>query len=360
MDEIIRAIVGGADPHNAVEDALALSQAQQEELLQRLGRLRSENAGRFLALLYPRLSEKKLRKLVKKDLFCLKTLGIPVEEPKAPGESVLRKAETFREAMGLMSNYDTAQTKVVLVAVELKKNQFLFTHAIVHFANGLTEMRSFTVSRTEREELAREYAARTQSPMVLAAISPLYAGYVVEEAAVISGRELDDAKSLNRMLAAAKGDVRKPADIYLLAADSAAFPASAEAVLDDQMFQPFMLEWRGMDEDRKRLNDAINPAIVLPPSMIRERRAAFFRELVEKESIRAILPRLTRMLEDSAYLFYCLKKFDLYAGLVGLLKDQEGAIKAFIHFLERALGEMEKKEQQQPGVIVDPYSLVRR
>ena len=33
MDEIIRAIVGGSDPQDAVEDALALSGEQQEELL---------------------------------------------------------------------------------------------------------------------------------------------------------------------------------------------------------------------------------------------------------------------------------------------------------------------------------------
>ena len=360
MDEIIRAIVGGSDPQDAVEDALALSGEQQEELLGRLGRLKSESAGRFVALLYARLTDKRLRKLVKKDLFRLKTLGIAVEDVKAPGESVLHRAETFREAMGLMSNYDAAQTKVVLAAVELKKNQFLFAHAIIHFANGLEEIRSFTVGRTELEELARDYVARTKSPMVLAAISPLYAGYVVEEAAAISGNEIDDARSLNRMLAGAKGDVRKSADIYLLGAVGAMGRPSAETVLGDGMFQPFVLEWRSMDEDRKRLNEAINPAIVLPPSVIRERKAAFFEGLVEKESVRAIVPRFKRMLEDSAYLFYCLKEPQLCAGLVELLEEPEGTMRAFIHFLDKALGEMEKKEQQQPGVIVDPYSLVRR
>ena len=75
------------------------------------GRARSERAGRFLSLLYPALADKRLQKLAKKDLFRLKTLGISVEEPKASGESVLRKMETFRDAMGLMSNYDAAQTK---------------------------------------------------------------------------------------------------------------------------------------------------------------------------------------------------------------------------------------------------------
>lgn len=361
MDEIIRAIVEGSDPQDAVEDALALSREQQEELLERLGRLKSESAGRFLALLYARLTDKRLQKLVKKDLFRLKTLGIAVEDVLAPGESVLRKAEDrTREAMGLMSNYDAARTKAVLAAVELKKNQFLFAHAIIHFVNGLEEMRSFTVGRTEVEEIAREYVARTKSPMVLAAISPLYAGYVVEEAAAISGNEIDDARSLNRMLAGAKGDVRKPADIYLLGSEGAIGRPSAETVLGDVMFEPFVLEWRSMEEDRKSLNDAINPAIVLPPSVIRERKAAFFEGLVEKESVRAIVPRFRRMLEDSAYLFYCLKEPQLYAGLVELLKEPEGAMRALIHFLDKALGEMEKKEQQQPGVIVDPYSLVRR
>ncbi len=363
MDELISAIVGGEDPQKAVEEALALSPAQQEGLIGRLGGLRSESAARFLALLYPRLSDKKLQKLVKKDLFRLKTLGISVEEPKESGESVLRKVETtFRDAVGLMSNYDAARTKLVLAAVELKKNQFLFSHAIIHFENGLMEMMSATVSRTHVEEVVRDYVARTQSPMVLAAISPLYAGYVIEEGSTISGKEIDDARSLNRLLAAARGDAKRPADVYRLAPEAPVETASIETVLKDEIFQPFMLEWRGMEEDRKKLNDAVNPGIVLPPSVIQERTAAFFAELEEKETVRATVPRFKRMLEDTAYLFFCLKEAGLHAGLVQLLKYPEGLAAALIHFLSKALGEAKEKEKQreQTGVIVDPYSLVRR
>ena len=328
---------------------MALPPEEQEKLLQRLGGLASERAGRFLALLYPALADKKLRKLVKKDLFRLKTLGISVEEPKESGESALRKIETFRDAMALMSNYDATQTRVVLAAVELKKNQFLFAHAVIHFTRGLEEMRSLTTSRTELEEIARGYVARTQPPMVLANLSPLYAGYVIEEASLVSGVELDDARSLNRLLAAAKGDAKKPADIYRLTADPDAVPAAADTVLSDEIFQPFMLEWRGMDEDRKNLGNAVNPSIVLPAQMVQERKNAFFEELAEKEPVRIMLPRFKRMLEDSAYLFFSLREYDLYLGLMALLKDPPGIKAAFVRFLDKALAEVEKKEPEQPG-----------
>ena len=360
MDEIIRAILAEEEPHKALDDALALPLTQQEELVQRLGRLKSEASGRFLSLLYERLSNKGLRKLVKRELFHLKTLGISVEEPRMPGESVLRRMETSREALGLMSNYDSARTRVVLAAMELKKNHFLFAHAVTHFTEGLEELRSMTVSRSQLEELTQGYVARTRSPMVLVNLSPPFAAYVIEEASTISGREVEDARSLNRMLASSRGDARKPADIYLLDTGTGGAQASRDAVLEDELFQPFSLEWRGMEEDRKRLADAINPGIVLPPSVIQERKAGFFLDLVEREAVRAIMPRFKRMLEDSAYLFFCLKEPRQYSGLMGLLKEPEGVRAALIRFLDKALEEMEKKEQQQPGLIVDPHSLGRR
>jgi hypothetical protein len=196
--------------------------------------------------------------------------------------------------------------------------------------------------------------------MVLVNLSPPFAAYVIEEASSVSGREVEEARSLNRMLAPARGNARKPADIYLLEADAGAAPASADAVLGDELFQPFSLEWRGMEVDRKRLADAINPGIVLPSSVIQERKTGFFIDLVEKETVRAIFPRFKRMLEDSAYLFFCLKEPRLYAGLMGLLKEPERVRTALIHFLDKALGEMEQKEQRQPGLIVDPHTLGRR
>lgn len=362
MEEIIRRIVEGVDLQKASEDALALSGADREELLVRIGTLKDENAGKFLTLLYPRLIDKKLRKLVKKDLFRLKTLGIPVEEPKAAGESVLRKVEVFREGIGLMSNYDAALTRVVLAAVELKKNHFLFSHAIVHLQRGLEEMMSLEVNRGQLEELVRDYVARTKSPMVLASISPLYAGFVIEEASGISGKEADDAKSLNRLLATTRGDAKKPNDVYTLSTGESVEPASVDAVLKDELFEPLLLEWRGIEEDRKRLDDVINPGIVLPPAVIEERRTAFFEGLPEKESVRALLTPFRRMLEDSAYLFFCLKELNMHAGLVALLKSPEEVKKALVRFLGKTLIQMEKKEKEneQPGLIVDPYSRKRQ
>jgi hypothetical protein len=362
MDDIIRAIEDGSDLQKAVEAALALSAAEQEDLLTRIGKARSTRAGAFLTLLYPLLSDKRLKKLVKKDLFRLKTLGIPVEEPKDEGSSVLHRVDPSHDALGLMSNYDAANTRVVLAAIELKRNKFLFSHSIIHFSEGLLQMMSLSVDRQHLEELTRDYVARTHSPMVLASISPPYAGYVIEEASGISGRETDDAKSLNRLLAAAAGNVKRPADVYGLSPEAPTEPASFETVLGDDLFQPFLFGWKGMEQDRKALDEVTNPAIVLPPAMIDERKTAFYRELAEKESVRALSGRFRRMLEDSAYLFFCLKEYPLHAGAIELLKKPDEVKAAFLRFLDKTLREAGKKEQeqQQPGVIIDPYSAGRR
>jgi hypothetical protein len=264
--------------------------------------------------------------------------------------------------VGLLSNYDGESLRVVLAAVELKKNQFLFSHAISHFSNGLVELQSMSVSRPQLEELIKDYVARTKSPISLAEISPPYAGYLIEEAASLSGHDVEDARSMNRMLSSAKGDAKRPADIYLLETEANLVPTAPKTILEDELFKPLTLDWRTIDEDRKKLSDAVSPGIVLPPSVIQERKGDFLIGLINKEEIQPLLPAFRRMLEDSAYLSYCLKELPLYAGIVDILKAPDGVRVAMIYFLDRALTEMEKKEQQQqqPGLIVDPYSAGRR
>ena len=316
MEEILNAIAGGTGMGDTARKVLGLPRELQEKLIQVLGNLKSEHAARFLSLLYPSLADRKLQKLVKKELFRLKTAGIPVEEPRAPGESALKKVETGREARAFLSNYDPEMTRAVLVAMEMKKNQFLLSHAILHFFDGLVDLKSFPVARDDLENFVKDYVLRMPPPMVFPSISAAYAGYLIEEASGLSGKEADDATSLHRMLLATKSDVRRPGDIYLQEGADTASEASAEAIFADGIFQPFSFRWPGMEEDRKKLNDVLNPTIVLPPYVLEERRQAFLNELVESERLASRLPQFRRMLEDYAYLFYCLENVDYYKGLL--------------------------------------------
>jgi hypothetical protein len=360
MEEIITSIARGTQLEEAVVRTMGLPKGQQEALVEAIGGIKSENAARFLSLLYPRLSDKSLQKLVKRALFRLKTQGIRVEEPRAPGESVLKKVEASREARAFLSNYDNEQTRVAIVAFEMKKNQFLFSHAIVRFSHGLVELKSLPVARADLEGILGDYFARTRPPMVLPQVSAPYAAYVVEEASNLSGKEIEEARSLHHIVGAVKDHVRRPDDIYLLAADTAVAP-SWESVLAHEIFQPFVLDWPGMEEDRKRLDDVVNPAIVLPPYVVEERRQTFLSDLAENERVAPKLAPFRRMLEDYAYLLYSLKDFDNYKGLVDQLRDQAAVRKAFLHFVMKAFEKREAKEDRpQPGVIVDPYSLGRK
>jgi len=59
---------------------------------------------------------------------------------------VLKKVETAREERAYLSNYDPDGTRVVLLAFEMRKKQFIFMHAISHFSKGLMELATFPVS----------------------------------------------------------------------------------------------------------------------------------------------------------------------------------------------------------------------
>ena len=358
MEELTKDIESG-EVEKAVERAVLLSPPELEGLIDRAGRLGTANGGTFLTLLYPRIEDKGLRKLIKKAIFHLKTLGIPVEEPRSLGESVLRRAETVREGRALLSNYDPGQTRAIVAAAETKKKEFLFAHAITHFSKGLEELRTFPVSRNELEDLIGEFTSRMRRPMVLAPVSPPYAGFLLEEASAVSGRHLDDARGVSRLLAASEETVRKPADVYLLEGSGSAGAASVEAVLGSDVLEPFSLEWQGLDEDRTKLRDVTNPAIVLPPHILQERTEAFLKGLLEKEAVASRLPAFKRMLEDTAYLFHSLGEMTNYEALLDLLKDNEGVVKAFVYFLQKALRKTEEGGRE-PGVIIDPRSLVRR
>ncbi len=358
MEEIIKAVQDGRAFETAVERFLTLPVSQQEQLLSQLGASKSENAAQFLTLLYPSIADKKLQKLLKKSLFRLKTQGIHVEEPREAGESALRKVEVVRETRAFMSNYDPEQTRAILVAVGLKKSQFLFCHAVIHFSRGLVEMRNFPIPAKELDALLTEYIAHTAPPMVLPAVSAPYAGYLIQEAAARSGKDTEEASSLNFFLSPAHGDVSRREDIYTLPVDPPVAAAPRETVFANPMFETFKLTWTGMEEDSKKLQEAANPGIVLPQHVAQERVDAALKELIKGEKIGANLPPFKRMLEDYAYLFYCLKEPSLYKGLIGHLKDEESTTQAFLFFVRNALSALrqKKQEEQQPGLLVDPFA----
>jgi hypothetical protein len=219
-------------------------------------------------------------------------------------------------------------------------------------------MQTAELPRNQLEMLIQEYTSSAVAPIVLPAISPPFAGYLVEEGARVSGRQIEEAAGVNRMMSAVKGDVRKPEDIYVLDAQGAP-PAAFEDVLNDSIFEPFNLEWPGIDEDKKKLDEAVNSGIVLPQYVVEERRQASLDALVAGGRLAGRIPGFKRMLEDYAYMLYCTKRYDLYAGLAGRIGNEASVRQALLHFAEKAFGKMKKEaeEGQMPGVIVDPYSV---
>jgi hypothetical protein len=361
MDDLIEQVREGSPPQEIIERILVLDGHGQEALLAGITKLKSEKAAHFLALLLEKAPDKRLQKLVKKAIFLLRTQGVTIEEPRAGGEPVLKKVETTREAQAFLSSYDPEQTRALISAFELKKNQFLFSQSVIHFTNGLMELRSFPVRRSDLDGLLHECVSGIPRPIVMAAISAHYAGYLLEEAAGISEKEREEARSLNRLLSETKGEVKRPSDIHRLTVPAETAPASIDAILHNEVFEPFLLSWTDMEDDRKRLAELVNPSIVMPPYVIQERKEAFLRELVGSERVRLRLSPLKRMFEDTAYLFYSIGQFDRYRGLIDIVGEPQSIEEALLHFMQKTLDELEKNAQKQrTEVLVDPHSLIRR
>ena len=352
MKEILRILESGGDLEIAVEAYVILAPEEKSELLEELRGTKTEPVALFLSKALERTPERNVQKSIKKLLFILKTQGIRVEEPRIAGESILKKVEAAREQKAFFSNYDPEGTRVILLAFEIKKRQFVFLHAISHFSKGLLEFAAVPVSKDELDAILKDYLLRTQRPVVLPPVSPKYASFLIEEASGLSGAHADELRNLKPLMTGLKSPVQKPEDVYALPVPQGTGPKSLEKVLIDPVLEPFTLTWDSIEADKKELDAVANPSIVLPPYVIEERRQAFLSALVQTDKLKSTGRFLKRMLEDYAYLFHALGELDSFKGIVEGLPDDQFLQNALLFFVKKAL---EKKEQEQPGVLVDPY-----
>ena len=353
MEEILNHFENTEDLKNQASGFHRLSKNEKLELLEEIIKLENGNAGAFLNLIYLGETDKDIQKYIRMLFHKLKTAGIKIEEPKISGEPVLRKIEEKKEYKGFMSNYDDFNTRVVLSAFEVKKNNFIFLNGTVHFTDGLVELLTAPVDKKGFEEIVREYHLGTGEGMVFVDISSRYASYILEEESKRSGQYKEEIAQLRKFITSHVQDsIQKPEDIYGLECPETAHSLDIEKILTHVIFEPFNLTWSSIEEDKKEYNSTGSYAIVLPPYMVEEKKQAFLQTLLEKDDFKSIVPSIKRMLEDYAYIFYSLKELPYYRGLTDCLRDPCAPLNVALHFLRKSLEIEEKKEE---GLIVNTY-----
>jgi hypothetical protein len=355
VDDILSAIQSG-DTQAVVEYFTALSLDKHRQFVEQVGSLKSETAAYVLTALYPIVEQKDLKKLVKKLLFHLKTQGIQVDEPVVAGDSVLKKVEVTKEQMALGSNYDHEGIRVLLLAFELRKKQFVFTHVTQRFAEGLVDMMSAPIDKQGLDGLISDYRSKTRSSMVLVDISPSFVMHLIEEASKGSGKKADEVRGLKRLATGLTGDVRTFSDIYHLQAAPSGSEVSWQQVVASSLFEPFSLSWKEMEEDRKEYNSIAHPQIVLPPHIVEEKRMVYLKGLAALDRMKPLQLQLSRAIEYYAYLFFRRGEHASYTALIGALQSTDALDAVIQFFLKKSLEQKEETPQQAPGLIVNPYT----
>ncbi len=354
MDDIIKAVNSALDLEKKVEYYFTMPDDEKRSLLEGLKKEKNEGIGAFLNAIYLEEHDRNIQKLIRKLIFHLRSSGVKVEEPRSTGGPVLKKIEEVRENIGLMTNFDLAQSKTVMAAYEIKKNTFVFLNGEVHFREGLRELMSTPVDRKGLEEIIAAYRNGAKEPMFLSEISPAYAAFIVEEGSNLSGRFIDGVKPLKSFVARLKDAVHRPEDIYSLPVPGPVEPLSREEILQHPMFKPFFLSWEKIEEDRKDYRSGASGTIVLPQHMIEEKRSSFIKGLNGRGDINSQVPLLRRMLEDYAYFFHVMGDYARYQGTITLIKETAALADTLAHFLRKSLGEGEEKPAGD-GLIVNPY-----
>ena len=312
MEEIIQAINNATDVEKKAAAFSALPPDQKSALLEKIQKVQSETTGIFLNAIYSEEKDKEIRKVIRKLLFKLKSAGVKVEDPRTIGETVLKRIKEVREHRGFLTNYDYMQTRLVVAGFEIKKNTYLFLNAEIHFSNGLMELMSVPVDKKGFEGILKGYQKDTKPHLFFEEISPAYAAYLIEEGSHRSGKFRDEIKPLRSFASGVAEGLHEPKDIYALRASNTEDGVPPEAIFAHEIFQPFFMTWDSLEEDRKTYMSNGGSTIILPPHMAEQKRIEFLERLAERADMKAVLPYIKRMMEDYAYLFYCMKEFGYY------------------------------------------------
>ena len=360
MKEIIELIHDPGQLHNLKEVYLESPREKRQEFILTIKDLKEENAGRFLTSVLADEPDKEVQKLIRKQIFRLKTMGIRIEEIRPVGEPALKRMEETRQHKGFMFNFDPSGTRIVITAFEVKRNNFIFVNAITHLTDGLVDLKLAPVTRQDFDTIIAEYQAEIKAGVVFAQISPCYGAYLIEEGETISHRYAEDVKQLKQFVSSLKDTVQSPEDIYGLKIPGAFEPLPHGAVLLHDIFAPLALLWDTVEEDRKTIGSFGESAILVPPHMVEEKKEEFLKALIESEPLKAKIPLLKRILEDYAYIFFQIERFDCFQGILALLTSDRGLTDVLSFFVRKSLAIPEKTEEQQPGLIVNPYEQIRR
>ena len=355
MDGLIKAIKNARETEKKVEYYFTMTVDEKRELLADLAKEKNEDIGIFLNAVYPDEPDKDIRKLIRKMIFRLRSSGIKVEEPGKEGESVLRKIEEVHDNRGYLTNFDYAQSRMVMAAYEVKKNMFVFLNGELHFREGLRELMSTPLDRKNLDDLFRAYRQSTVEPAFMVEVSPAYAAYIVEEGSRMSGRFSDAVGSLKSFAAHINDPVDRPEQIYSLPVKEDSPVSGVQDILNHSIFTPFNLTWENIEEDRKKFSSQADSAIVLPQHMVEEKKAAFMDELIASDRIHSQEPQLRRMLEDYAYLLYRMGDHARYRGIISALNSEGLFRQVTAYFTRKALESAEDKKTTPAGLIVNPY-----
>ncbi len=363
MDETtIDTIINNINNNSGLESSIylfyKLSYEDKLILLNNIAKIKTKEAGRFLNLIYEGEERKDLKKIIRKAIYKLRTVGVEVDEPQEKGEPVLKKYEIKPSHFGYMSNYDQNNEMFAIVGINLKGKDYIIVDGDIDFMEGLTNLNIMPTKKPEFDKIFDRERFNLPKHLTIAEVSPKFASYVINEASIKSGIFREEAKTLYERLKNIQSDIEKPEDIYYLPTPDVVQTISLEDILDHDFFESFLPEWEGMEDDLEKYMDIEKPSIILPPYMIAEKKDNFINSLMESDRIKRLLPHIKRTMENYALIFHFHKEYPYYKALIENLKKDNTTKDIARILIEKTLNmlvEAKEEEEEQTNLIVRPY-----
>jgi hypothetical protein len=279
--------------------------------IEHLGTVQSIKAAHLLSDINETHPDKKLRKIARKSLYKLKSVGIEVETTPKP---LLREVK-HQPYKALISAVDVTGSQLIVLAEEMLAGDLHFLQVVANDEEGITDCtsrRGMTKKMFAKfpETLAREMQA--MDPMLVEA-DYHYALSLLLEAERLNDEAgadpPDDYLAVKDFFGLT--DEAQPVvnPIYtLLDAETLEqqpqFLRTSKDLLQQQVFLNWLLPVADMEEYAQEILDQEDSVLDLPPHLQEERKEEVLRKVIEAHCGDEMLNRLQKRLEMMAYILH--------------------------------------------------------
>ncbi len=284
------------------------------QLAESLGSLADPLAARLLRRMLGTTPDKKVRKMIKRSLYRLKSKGVKVEEVSSGQERSILRPLQGESREGYASGIDLMGYRVLWLILPHPGRGVEVLHGVVSDRQGIVDFSQEEMSRKEFRNFFKE--VKEKNPFPIVEIEPSYAAYLFAQAYPLNlekkGVSPQSYLQVKSEIERIKKDYAKPLIYSYLQADDIAgddrFLSKGTDLLKADVFSSWKIEEEQIRPYAEEIQEAEESKIVLHPSQKEMRFQGIYQKALTELFSGQGRFLYQRRLEEMAYVLFKLGK----------------------------------------------------